>query len=92
MNGSKASSTLLVITQVYPPDRAAVGQHLADVAEEMVRRGWRVIVYTADRGYDDPSQRYPRRETRGGVRVRRLRRGSGGCRSCGGSWISIPNR
>jgi len=36
--------SLLIICQVYPPDPAAVGQHVADVAEEMVRRGWSVRV------------------------------------------------
>jgi len=66
------NQTLLLISQVYPPDPAAVGQHLGDVAEEMVRRGWRVVVYTANRGYDDPTARYPSRETRHGVDVRRL--------------------
>jgi len=71
--GSRATPrSLLVISQVYPPDPAAVGQHCADVAEEMVRRGWRVSVTTAARGYDDPSAVYPRRETRAGVEVRRL--------------------
>lgn len=64
--------SLLVISQVYPPDPAAVGQHLADVAEEMVRRGWRVRVFTANRGYDDPGVRYANRETRGGVEIRRF--------------------
>lgn len=63
---------LLVITQVYVPDPAAVGQHIADTAEEMVRRGWEVVVLTSARGYDDPSVRYPRRETRRGVEIRRL--------------------
>lgn len=67
-----STPTLLVISQVYPPDPAAVGQQLADVAEEMVRRGWRVRVWTAARGYEDPRQRYSRRESRGGVEVRRL--------------------
>jgi len=61
-----------VISQVYPPDPAAVGQHIADAAEEMQRRGWRVVVYTARRGYDDPTIRYPRHEVRAGVDVRRL--------------------
>lgn len=64
--------TLLVISQVYPPDPAAVGQQMGDAAAEMARRGWRVIVYTSARGYDDPSQKYPRREVRNGVEVRRL--------------------
>lgn len=71
----------MILSQVYPPDPAAVGQHLADVAEEMVRRGWRVIVYTASRGYDDPSVRYAARETRAGVEVRRLGLSSFGKRS-----------
>ena len=63
---------LLIISQVYPPDPAAVGQQLADVAEEMVRRGWQVQVWTAAQGYEDPSVRYPRRELRAGVQVSRL--------------------
>ena len=81
MNGSSQQAdqltaskrpTLLVISQVYVPDPASVGQHVADVAEEMARRGYRVVVYTARRGYDDPSIRYARRENRNGVEVRRL--------------------
>lgn len=64
--------TLLVLSQVFIPDPASVGQHVADAAIEMARRGWRVIVLTADRGYDDPSLRYPRRERMEGVEVRRL--------------------
>lgn len=61
-----------MLTQVYPPDPAAIGQQVADAAAELVRRGHRVIVYTANRGYDDPSVRYPARETMDGVEVRRL--------------------
>ena len=75
------SRTVLIITQVYVPDPASVGQHIADVAKEMVRRGWRVVVYTSARGYDDPSQRYPSRETLDGVDVRRLPLSSFGKRS-----------
>jgi len=75
--------TLLVISQVYAPDPAAVGQHVTDVAEEMARRGRRVVVYTSARGYDDPSQRYPRREHRNGVEVRRLPLSSFGKSSIG---------
>ena len=64
--------TFVFLSQVYVPDPAAVGQHLADAAEELVRRGNRVIVYTASRGYDDPSEKYARRETIRGVDVRRV--------------------
>jgi glycosyltransferase involved in cell wall biosynthesis len=45
---------------------------MADVALEMARRGYRVIVYTSRRGYDNPGMRYPPHEWIGGVEVRRL--------------------
>ena len=66
------AGTLLVLSQVYVPDPASVGQHMADAAAEMARRGWRVIVLTSRNGYDDPSARYAAREIRDGVEVRRL--------------------
>lgn len=72
---------LLVISQVYVPDPAAVGQYLADVAEECTRRGWDVTVYTSARGYDDPRSQYPPDEVRNGVRIRRLLLSSFGKRS-----------
>jgi len=64
--------TFLIISQVYVPDPAAVGQHITDAAEEMARRGYRVVVYTSARGYEDPSKKYAAREVRNGVEVRRL--------------------
>ena len=64
--------TFLFLTQVYVPDPAAVGQHLADAAEELAARGHRVIVYTASQGYDDPSIHYQSREMLRGVDVRRV--------------------
>ncbi len=64
--------SFLIISQVYVPDPASVGQHVADAAAEMARRGYRTIVYTSARGYDDPSRRYPSREVHEGVDVRRL--------------------
>jgi len=75
--------TMLVLSQVYAPDPAAVGQHVADAAEEMARRGWRVVVYTSARGYDDPSKHYPLREERNGVDIHRLPLSSFGKRSIG---------
>lgn len=64
--------TLLIVSQVYVPDPAAVGQHLHDAAAEMARRGWRVVVVTSARGYDDPTLRHARREVRDGVEIVRL--------------------
>ncbi len=65
------SDSFLILSQVYPPDPASVGQHMHDVAAELVRRGWRVKVVTSDRGYDDPTVRYERFEVRDGVEVYR---------------------
>ena len=75
--------SLLVLSQVYPPDPASVGQHMADAAEAMAQRGWPVVTYTSSRGYDDPSMKYPRREERNGVRVRRFPLSSFGKSSIG---------
>ena len=64
--------TLLVLSQVFVPDPASVGQHMADVAFEMARRGHRVLVYTSARGYENPSITYPKHETIQGVEIRRI--------------------
>jgi colanic acid biosynthesis glycosyl transferase WcaI len=63
---------MVAISQVYPPDPTSLGQHLADVTEELARRGNGVTVYTADRAYEDPSIRYQRREIQNGVDIVRL--------------------
>ena len=64
--------TLLVLSQVYPPDPTSVGQHMHDAAAEMVKRGFRVKVLASGRGYEDSSKVYAPRETMDGVEVRRL--------------------
>ncbi len=62
---------IVILSQVYVPDPASVGQHMHDFAAAMAKRGHEVIVYCSSRGYDDPSQRYPRNEVRDGVRIHR---------------------
>ncbi|MGA2230421.1 MAG: glycosyltransferase family 4 protein [Tepidisphaeraceae bacterium] len=69
---ARSGKLLLVFSQTFVPDPAAVGQHMADVAIEMARRGHRVRVYASQRGYDDPTAIYPARENLRGVDVRRL--------------------
>ncbi len=69
---SAGGRKFVFISQVYVPDPAAVGQHVADAAEELATRGHNVTVYTSRSGYDDPSIRYASRETIRGVHVRRL--------------------
>ncbi len=74
-------STLLIFSQVFIPDPTSAGRHMADVAFEMARRGYRVIVYASRRGSDDSSAIYPRREVIDGVEIRRLPFASSGSRS-----------
>jgi glycosyltransferase involved in cell wall biosynthesis len=71
-NTSANRGTILLLTQVYVPDPASVGQHMHDATSELVRRGWGVNVLAANRGYDDPSRKYERREQRDGVAIHRL--------------------
>lgn len=70
--GESSRRTLLIFIQTYVPDPTSIAPHMAHIATEMVRRGWRVIVYASARGYHDASVRYPLRETIDGVEVRRL--------------------
>ncbi len=72
MNFARPKGTILLLSQVYVPDPAAVGQYMADAAREMASRGYRVVVLTARRGYEDPSARYPARERLDGVAVVRV--------------------
>jgi len=75
-NGERLSgferTKILLVSQVYPPDPAAVARVMGDVGAELAARGNEVVVFTSDRGYDDPTVRYPRRSDSGGVQVRRL--------------------
>jgi hypothetical protein len=64
--------TVLVVSQTFVPDPAAVGQHMADVAFELARRGHRVRVYASARGYENPAAIYPCRQTIQGASIRRF--------------------
>jgi glycosyltransferase involved in cell wall biosynthesis len=75
---SPPAGILLIFSQTFAPDPAAVGQHMTDAAIAMARRGYAVRVYASSRGYEDPTRRYPLRENMQGVDVRRLRLSSFG--------------
>jgi glycosyltransferase involved in cell wall biosynthesis len=76
-----STGTLLILSQVYPPDPASVGQHMHDAAAELAKRGRRVRVITSRRGYDDASRVYAKRENRDGVDVVRVSLSSFGKKS-----------
>jgi colanic acid biosynthesis glycosyl transferase WcaI len=62
----------LLVSQVFPPDPAAVARVMGDVGAELAMRGHEVVALTSDSGYDDPTVKYPSRSVADGVRVRRL--------------------
>lgn len=62
----------IFLTQVYPPDSASVGQHFEDAAVRLAGGGHEVIVYSANRDYDDPSIKYDNSSRHPGVKVVRL--------------------
>ena len=65
------SLRIVILSQVYVPDPASVGQHMHDFAAAMAARGHDVTVFCSSRGYEHPAARYPRRERRDGVTIRR---------------------
>jgi|UniRef100_UPI0037841F70 colanic acid biosynthesis glycosyl transferase WcaI len=63
---------VLLLNQCFHPDHVATAQHLTDLALELVKCGHEVTVVASSRGYDDPSIRYPVRETWQGINIRRI--------------------
>jgi glycosyltransferase involved in cell wall biosynthesis len=70
-SATRPAVSVLMLTQVYTPDEASVGQHLEDLGRALIARGCAVRVITADRGYTDPHQRFAHHETRFDVSIRR---------------------
>ena len=62
----------LIITQVFTPDPTAVGQYFDEAAKALAAAGATVTILTADRGYDNPDERYACKEARDGIEIRRL--------------------
>jgi colanic acid biosynthesis glycosyl transferase WcaI len=62
----------LVISQVFWPDTASTAQHLADLAEELIREGHSVTVYCSRHAYENNKIKFPRREDHKGIRIHRL--------------------
>ncbi|HKP46604.1 MAG TPA: glycosyltransferase family 4 protein [Pyrinomonadaceae bacterium] len=63
---------ILLLNQCFYPDVMATAQQLTDLAVGLTEAGHEVTVVTSDRGYDDPSKRFPRRETWRGVNIIRI--------------------
>jgi colanic acid biosynthesis glycosyl transferase WcaI len=63
---------ITLINQAFHPDVVSSGQHLADLALQLIERGHEVTVITSRRAYDNPKRVFPRREIWQGIQVYRL--------------------
>lgn len=63
---------VLLLNQCFYPDVMATAQHLTDLAVGLSKQGHEVTVVTSDRGYDNPSRRFPRREVWNGIQIIRI--------------------
>ena len=63
---------ILLLNQTFHPDVVATAQVLSDFAVGLVERGHHVTAIASQRAYDNPTQRFPARETWRGVEIQRL--------------------
>ena len=63
---------ILLLNQCFYPDVVSTAQHLTDLAKALVSSGHEVTVIANDRGYDDRSKRFKRRERWNGIEIIRI--------------------
>ena len=63
---------ILLLNQCFYPDVVSTAQHLTDLATTLAARGHEVTVVASDRGYDDPTTRFKRREQWNGIDIIRI--------------------
>ena len=63
---------VLLLNQCFYPDHVSSSQHLTDLAEGLAAAGHSVTAVAASRGYDDPTRRFPVRETWQGIEIHRI--------------------
>jgi colanic acid biosynthesis glycosyl transferase WcaI len=63
---------ILLVNQSFYPDVVSTAQHTSDMACALAERGHDVTVIASNRGYDDPSVRFPRQESWKGIRILRV--------------------
>jgi len=66
------SLRILLLNQCFYPDVVSTAQHLTDLATALTARGHDVTVIASDRGYDDPTTRFKRRERWNDVEIIRI--------------------
>ena len=64
--------SFLIITQVFRPDPAAVGQYFDEAAQAIAATKAEVTILTANRGYDNPKEKFAAIEACKGIQIQRL--------------------
>ena len=67
------TQSITIVTQFYPPDYAATGQFVHELASALVGKGYPVSIFTGKPGYAFKEADAPREEWKEGVLVRRTR-------------------
>jgi putative colanic acid biosynthesis glycosyltransferase WcaI len=63
---------ILLLNQCFYPDVVATAQQLTQLAVGLSERGHEVTVVSSDRGYDDASVKFPKRELWKGINILRI--------------------
>ena len=63
---------ILLLNQCFYPDVVSTAQHLTDLATALTARGHDVTVIAGERGYDDPTKRFKRRERWNNIEIIRI--------------------
>jgi colanic acid biosynthesis glycosyl transferase WcaI len=63
---------VLLLNQCFYPDVVSTAQHLTDLAVGLAERGHEVTVLASQSGYDNPTVRFPKRETWKGINILRI--------------------
>lgn len=70
---AQANLRLLILNQFFPPDFAATGQLIEELAKQLVTQGLDVEVFTGQPGYAFQTEFAPTKECVNGVSIRRSR-------------------
>lgn len=63
---------VLLLNQCFHPDYVSTAQHLTDLAVGLAEAGYEVTAVASSRGYDDPTRRFPVKETWKGIDIHRI--------------------
>lgn len=63
---------ILLLNQCFYPDVVSTAQYLSDLAVELAAKDHQVTVICSNRGYDDPTIRFPRREIWNEIKIIRI--------------------